>query len=213
MDTVADPRAEIEETFASLVEDAHKEYLATADDAQKDFQSLPITSANALLRLIRDQNEQFSNFRSRERRLLDIVGSLIKPIEIIGGVAAGATEEIFPPAQHIFSAVMFLVGAANDVSEIYDAIIDLFTRLQVSFHTQVPLVRTSGGCRCRGPTGMLTSTAGFHDPLGVLHQGGNVTTAAREGRADPRRALRNPADRHRGDQPRPGQGVLPQGLP
>lgn len=132
MDSIAEQRSEVERRFASLIEDAHKEYLASAEESQKDFLSPPIKTTNALLRLIRDQNEQFSNFRNRERRLLDVVSSLLKPVEIIGGVAAGAAEEVFPPAQSIFTAVMFLVGAANDVSDMYDAIIDLFTRLQVS---------------------------------------------------------------------------------
>lgn len=132
MTTLAERRDEIESRFASLVEDAHKEFLASADESQKNFHSPPIHSANELLRLVRDRNEQFENFRSRERRLIDVVGSLLKPIEVIGGAAAGAAESVFPPAQGIFSAVMYLVGAACNVSEMYDAIIELFTRLQVS---------------------------------------------------------------------------------
>ncbi|SPO05535.1 uncharacterized protein DNG_08222 [Cephalotrichum gorgonifer] len=130
MNILAERRDEIGRRFASLVEDAQKEYLATAEEGQKDFLSPQITSANALLRLLRDQNERFVNFRSRERRLIDVVGSLLKPIEIIGSAVAGAAEEAFPPAQGIFSAIMYLVGAANDVSQMYDAIIDLFSRLQ-----------------------------------------------------------------------------------
>ena len=152
MDTIADRRDEIERRFSSLVEEAHKEYLASADENQKDFLSPPITSANALLRLIRDQNEQFSNFRNRERRLLDVVSNLIRPVEVIGGVAAGAAEEVFPPAQSIFTAVMYLVNAANDVSDMYDAIIDLFTRLQVS----VPCAN-SVSIAALGRPGLLTS--------------------------------------------------------
>lgn len=132
MSTLAERRDEIERRFASLIEDAHKRYLDSAEESQKDFFSPLITSTNALLRLIRDQNEQFSNFRNRERRLLDVVGSLLKPVEVIGSAVAGVTEEVFPPTQGIFAAVMYLIGAANDVSDMYDAIIDLFTRLQVS---------------------------------------------------------------------------------
>lgn len=156
MSTLAERRDEIERRFASLVEDAHKRYLDSADESQKDFLSPSITSANALLRLIRDQNEQFSNFRNRERRLLDVVSSLLKPIEVIGGAVAGATEEVFPPTQGIFAAVMYLVGAANDVSDMYDAIIDLFTRLQVSLVPDA-LAPVNGGARRRMSTRLLTS--------------------------------------------------------
>lgn len=191
MDTIADRRDELEQRFSSLVEEAHKKYLASADENQKDFLSTPITSTNGLLRLIRDQNEQFSNFRNRERRLLDVVGNLIKPVEIIGGIASGAAEEAFPPAQSIFTAVMFLVNAANDVSEIYDAIIDLFTRLQVSFPRS-----DSGIIPALNRPGLLTVFAGLHHPLRVLHQGGDVTTAAGAGRANPRRSFRDVVSGH-----------------
>lgn len=132
MSALSEKRGELESRFASLVDDAYKIYLASAQDSQKDFRNPPITSANALLRLVRDQNEQFVNFRSREGKLLEVVDALLKPIEVIGGIVAGAAEEAFPPSQHIFSAVMYLIGAAKDVSDMYDAILDLFTRLQVS---------------------------------------------------------------------------------
>ena len=132
MSVLSERREELEKRFGSLVEDAYNVYLKSAEASQKDFNNPPITSANALLRLIRDQNEQFVNFRNRERRLIDVVGTLLKPIEVIGGIVAGGAEDVFPPSQHIFSAVMYLVGAAGDVSDMYDAILDLFVRLQVS---------------------------------------------------------------------------------
>ncbi|PKS12340.1 hypothetical protein jhhlp_001640 [Lomentospora prolificans] len=130
MSVLSERREELEKRFGSLVEDAYNVYLKSAEASQKDFNNPPITSANALLRLIRDQNEQFVNFRNRERRLIDVVGTLLKPIEVIGGIVAGGAEDVFPPSQHIFSAVMYLVGAAGDVSDMYDAILDLFVRLQ-----------------------------------------------------------------------------------
>lgn len=130
MTALAETRGELEKRFESLVEDAYQAYLKSAEPSQKDFNNPPITSANALLRLVRDQNENFQNFRNRERKLIDVVGSLLKPIEVIGGIVAGGAEDVFPPSQHIFSAVMYLVGAAGDVSDMYDAILNLFVRLQ-----------------------------------------------------------------------------------
>lgn len=131
MTALAETRGELEKRFESLVEDAYQAYLKSAEPSQKDFNNPPISSANALLRLVRDQNENFQNFRNRERKLIDVVGSLLKPIEVIGGIVAGGAEDVFPPSQHIFSAVMYLVGAAGDVSDMYDAILNLFVRLQV----------------------------------------------------------------------------------
>jgi hypothetical protein len=131
MATLADQRDEIQSRFSSLVEDAQKEFLASADVSWQDFLSPSITSTNELLHLVRDRNERFGNFRNRERRLIDVLGSLLKPIEVIGGAVSAVAEGAFPPSQGIFSAVMYLVDAANDVSDTYDAIIELFTRLQV----------------------------------------------------------------------------------
>lgn len=53
----------------------------------------------------------------------------MKPIELIGPIAAGGVSNVFPASSAAFGAVMFLVDAAKGVSASLDAIEDLLGQL------------------------------------------------------------------------------------
>ena len=133
MSQFAGKRKELEEQFGALINDAYSAYAASAGKHRRDFLSPPIKSVNELLQMIRGQNEKFVAFREKERKLLDVVSEILKPVEAIGGIVAGAASEVFAPSQTIFSAVLYLISAAQDVSVYYDSILDLFTQLQVRY--------------------------------------------------------------------------------
>lgn len=49
----------------------------------------------------------------------------MKPIELVGNLAAGAASAVFPPSSMCFGAAMYLINAARGVSASLDAIADL----------------------------------------------------------------------------------------
>ncbi len=52
------------------------------------------------------------------------------PIELVGNLAAGAASAVFPPSSMIFGSVMYLINAAQGVSDSLDAIADLLVTLK-----------------------------------------------------------------------------------
>jgi hypothetical protein len=122
----------IEEQFSKLVADAYGGYLQAAGKEAKDFLDPPISSTTQLLQRLRDQNKDFEKFREKARPLLDVVTQIMRPVEGIGALVAGGAQEVFAPTAHIYAAVTFLIGAAKNVSELYDAIEGLLNDLKVS---------------------------------------------------------------------------------
>lgn len=54
----------------------------------------------------------------------------MKPIELVGNLAAGAASTAFPPSQMCFGAVMCLINAARGISATLDAITELLSQLK-----------------------------------------------------------------------------------
>lgn len=65
-----------------------------------------------------------------------IMEGAMKPVELVGNLAAGAASMSFPPSSLVFGAVTYLINAAKGVTASYDAIQDLMQTLKVcySFH-------------------------------------------------------------------------------
>jgi len=125
-------REKFEVQFASLVADAYREYLQSAGKDAKKRIDPSITSTTELLQRLRDENGNFEKFRDKAAPLLKVVKEIMTPVEGIGALVAGGAAEVFAPTAHIYAAVTFLIGAANNVSELYDAIEGLFNDLKVS---------------------------------------------------------------------------------
>ncbi|KAK1986079.1 NACHT and TPR domain-containing protein [Colletotrichum cereale] len=120
----------IQRQFAAILADAQKQYASSAGLDLKDYMNPPMRSTEDLLNVINRQNEQFQSFREKRHTLFQVLSTACKPLEVVGEALAGASEDIFPPGQTIFAAVMYLINAAKDVSACYDSIIDLFDQMQ-----------------------------------------------------------------------------------
>ncbi|KAK6206672.1 NACHT and TPR domain-containing protein [Colletotrichum tabaci] len=120
----------IQRQFAAILADAQKQYATSTGLDLKDYMNPPMRTTEDLLNVINRQNEQFQSFREKRQTLFQVLSTACKPLEVVGEALAGASEEIFPPGQTIFAAVMYLINAAKDVSACYDSIIDLFDQMQ-----------------------------------------------------------------------------------
>ncbi|KAI6781658.1 uncharacterized protein J7T54_003923 [Emericellopsis cladophorae] len=116
--------------FQAVLTDARALYRETSGDNLDDFMSPPMRTLSDLKTQLDISNEHFSSFRAKRASLFGVLTTMLKPVEIVGEVVSGAAGEIFPPTQSIFSAVMFLVNAANNVSSTYDSIVQLFGQLK-----------------------------------------------------------------------------------
>ncbi|GKT56135.1 NACHT and TPR domain-containing protein [Colletotrichum tofieldiae] len=120
----------IQRQFAAILADAQKQYASSTGLDLKDYMNPPMRSTEDLLNVINRQNEQFQSFREKRQTLFQVLSTACKPLEVVGEALTGASEDIFPPGQTIFAAVMYLINAAKDVSACYDSIIDLFDQMQ-----------------------------------------------------------------------------------
>ena len=123
------PRAEAE--FQAVLEDAAKLYKETSGQTIDEFMNPPMRGIDDLKHHLDAHNDRFSSFRAKRDSLFGALSAMLKPVETLGEVVSGPASEVFPPTQSIFSAVMYLVNAAHDVSSTYDSILELFEQLKV----------------------------------------------------------------------------------
>ncbi|KAJ3486258.1 hypothetical protein NLG97_g6655 [Lecanicillium saksenae] len=117
--------------FAAIAADAVRRYSESSPKVQlDDFLSPKINTVDELIKQVVLQNEQFAEFRAKRHAIFGALAAAMKPVEVIGEIVAGAAEEGFPPAQNVFSAVVYLIKAAKDTSAMYDGIIELLEQLQ-----------------------------------------------------------------------------------
>ncbi|ATY64863.1 NACHT and TPR domain [Cordyceps militaris] len=118
--------------FVAIATDAAKRYSESSKTNIQldDYLTPKIKTVDELIKQVELQNAQFAEFRAKRHAVFGAMAAAMKPIEVIGEIVAGAAEEVFPPAQNIFSAVVYLIKAAKDTSAMYDGIIELFEQLQ-----------------------------------------------------------------------------------
>lgn len=90
-----------------------------------------LTTLGDLTDAIDARNKEFTAFREKRHGLFTILSAAMRPIELIGDLAAGGASMAFPPSTFVFGAVSLLINAAKDVSAKYDAIIELMETLKV----------------------------------------------------------------------------------
>lgn len=88
------------------------------------------TSADNLLAEIDRQQSKFTDFREKRHTLFTVLGGALKPVELVGNLAAGGASMAFPPSSLVFGAVTYLINAGHGVSASYDSIIGLFTEVK-----------------------------------------------------------------------------------
>lgn len=116
--------------FAAIAADAASRYPESSKVKLDDFLHPKIQTVDELIKQVDLHNDQFSEFRAKRQAIFSAVAAAMKPVEVIGEIVAGAAEEGFPPAQNVFSAVVYLIKAAKDTSAMYDGIIELFEQLK-----------------------------------------------------------------------------------
>lgn len=125
-----------EAQFTQILDDASKLYSDSSKKKLADFLNPPINKVEDLISQIDKQNEQFSKFREKRQSIFSALAACLDPVEVIGQVVSGAAAETFAPAEGIFGAVQYLIGAARDVSSAYDTIVELFELLKVSEYSR-----------------------------------------------------------------------------
>lgn len=90
-----------------------------------------LSTVEELLSVIDSENKQFSDFREKRRGIFTALEYALRPIELVGGIAAGATSMLYPPSTLIFASVMYLIDAAKGVSAKFNAIMELMGTLKV----------------------------------------------------------------------------------
>lgn len=123
--------AAMDAQFVAVIADAAKMYSESSGQSVGDFMKPPMRNLNDLKKQIDRQNEGFTAFRAKREGLFSALSAMLAPIETVGEIVVGPASEVFPPSQNIFSAVMYLINAANDVSDAYDTILELFVQLKV----------------------------------------------------------------------------------
>lgn len=143
--TVVDRKPQaMESLFAAILADAAKLYSESSGNAISlgDFSAPQMNSVEDLKHHLELQNGKFSQFREKRQSIFDAISVALRPVELVGEMVAGVASDVFAPAQSIFCAVMYLVNAANNVSSMYDSIVELFDQLKVSV-VPLPLVEAS----------------------------------------------------------------------
>jgi hypothetical protein len=105
----------IETTSRTESEQALLKQLKTPDDLEKQLET---------------DRDKFSSFRAKQGKLTGRLKKVVKPFTVLSGIASSAISlSPFAPASTIFGAVVFVVKAADGVSEAYDWIDQLFDKL------------------------------------------------------------------------------------
>jgi fungal STAND N-terminal Goodbye domain len=92
---------------------------------------LRIATVDGLMKEVDKRNDKFSKFRDKRHTFFNVLEGAMKPIELVGNLAAGAASMAFPPSSLVFGAATYLIGAAKGTSASYDAIQDLMGTLKV----------------------------------------------------------------------------------
>ncbi|KAI9715560.1 MAG: hypothetical protein M1812_005864 [Candelaria pacifica] len=117
--------------FTQMWEEAFSIYQA---ETKRDLKNHPIlrtlTTTDDLLKQIEERQQNFENFRKKKERLWRVLRRTMDQVVTLSGIAKNALQATpFAPASAGLGAVVFLVGAAKNVSSAYDCIIDLLSKL------------------------------------------------------------------------------------
>lgn len=121
-----------------IYKEAIKKYEEITKKKLDDPALLKLTCVDDLINEIEQRDDKFSEFREKNHSFFTVLEGVMRPIEHIGPVAAGAASMAFSPSSLVFGAVSHLINAANGVSASYNAIQDLMESLKVREQTRYP---------------------------------------------------------------------------
>lgn len=108
--------------------EASKRY---AKKSGKRLEDLPKPrSTDELMQQVEQQNNRYEDFRANRGMLFKTLAAAMKPVELVGNIAAGAASAVFPASGTVFGAAMYLINAARGVSASLDAIAGLMDHLK-----------------------------------------------------------------------------------
>jgi hypothetical protein len=117
--------------FDDLWEEALDKYIESTSRTPSEQALLgQLKSPDDLEKQLQTERNKFDNFRAKHGKLTGRLKKAIKPFTVLSSVASSAISlSPFAPASTIFGAVVFVVQAADGVSEAYDWIDQLFDKL------------------------------------------------------------------------------------
>lgn len=117
--------------FDSLWEQAWEQYIDDTGRSEREQDLIKqLKSPEDLESQLKINKREFTDFRSKHGKLTERLKKVVKPFTVLSSVASSAISlSPFAPASAIFGAVVFVVKAADGVSEAYDWIDELFDKL------------------------------------------------------------------------------------
>src|SRR5262245_52314933 len=118
-------------SFDDLWAKAWKDYLkATGRTPEESATLKTLKTPEDLYQQIEKSQRKFGDFRVKHSRVFKALSTTVRPFAFLSTVASTALS-VTPcaPASAILGAVGFLISAADGVSEAYDWIEELFTKL------------------------------------------------------------------------------------
>lgn len=120
---------DVEGQFAAILADAARIYKEKSGASLDDFTEPSMASVDDLQRQLNLYNSGFSAFRAKRKAIFVAASAALRPVELVGEIAAGAASHAFAPSQTIYAAALFLINAGHNVSATYDSIVELFDQL------------------------------------------------------------------------------------
>ena len=121
----------VNQEFIDLWESAIDKYIESTNRTPSEQTVLnQLKSPEDLEKQLEIDRSKFSSFRGKHGKLTRRLKIAVKPFVVLSNVASSAVSlSPFAPASTIFGAILFVVKAADGVSEAYDWIDQLFDKL------------------------------------------------------------------------------------
>jgi hypothetical protein len=116
--------------FAVIWQEALDNYEATTKKNLRDPNLPKVTSVDELITTLDNHAKDFKSYRQKNQTFFQVFATTLRPVELLGDLAAGGASIAFPPSSMIFGAVTYLITASKGVSAKYNAINDLFLSLK-----------------------------------------------------------------------------------
>src|SRR5215469_9251185 len=108
-----------------IYDQAIKRYKKITNKELNDVEFLKkIRNVEDLIKEVDERNKAFANFRKKRQIFFEVLRGAMKPLELVGNIAAAGACTLFPPSSFVFGAAILLINAAKGTAASYDAIQD-----------------------------------------------------------------------------------------
>jgi hypothetical protein len=96
-----------EDQFAAIWKHAVENYEGST---KKKLTSIPkVSSVDELVKSLDDNAKDFKTYREKNHAFFHVFSGALRPVELLGDLAAGGASMAFPPSSLIFGAVTYLI--------------------------------------------------------------------------------------------------------